>query len=106
LVAVPRGPADVSSTEGRLEVNAGAAPPPPADLACHVLHARLPPYDAPIDERAHTRIDQVWKTGQAHFAYVIENAYGRGERAFVALDCDVPGLAWAGRLGARRVARR
>jgi hypothetical protein len=76
------------------------------DLTCRVLHDELPPYDSPVDEKSHTRIVQTWKAGQDHFVYVIEGAYGRGERAFVALDCDVPALGGPARLGAWRVTAR
>jgi hypothetical protein len=106
LLAVPRGRADISSRDGHLDVNASSAPAPLADLTCRVLHDELPPYDSPIDERELTKVDQVWKAGQFYFTHVLEGAYGRGERAFVALDCYLPVLGGPVRLGAWRVTAR
>ena len=93
LLAVPRGRADISSRDGHLDVNASSAPAPLADLTCSILHDELPPYDSPIDERELTKVDRVWKAGQFDFTHVLEGAYARGERAFVALDCYLPVLA-------------
>ncbi len=107
LAAVPRGPADAAaSTGGRLDVSATAAPPPSADLTCHIRHGQLTPYDAPVDDGALTKIDQVWKAGQPRFTYALEGAYGSGERAVVELDCDVLTLGGPARLGFWRVTVR
>jgi hypothetical protein len=75
-------------------------------LACTLEHVKLPPYDAWVDPDTLEEVGFLWPRGAAPLERVVSGAYGRGERAFVALDCELPPLRGRVRLFADRVTVR
>jgi hypothetical protein len=72
-------------------------------ITCTLRHRRLPPYDAPISTDDLEEVGFIWPKGELQLARFIDKTYGRGERAFVALDCDLAALGCSVRLAAGRV---
>lgn len=66
--------------------------PPPPDLAVTLLHSRLDPFDAELDEEDLRRRESLWDDGSTQGRWRLPGLYGRGSRAFLALDVDWPGL--------------
>jgi hypothetical protein len=104
LQRLPRGRIEVraSAGEGVGLVGQLAAPATEARV-CSLQHLRLPSFDAPFDTDALEELGFVWPAGEATVSRFVRGNYGRGERAFVALDCELPGLTCPVRLVAGRV---
>jgi hypothetical protein len=64
---------------------------------------KLPPYQAPFDPEELEEESFVWSAGERALARPVPSEYGWGERAFVALDCELPGIGCPVRLVAARV---
>jgi hypothetical protein len=101
---VPRGKftarADAAAgvgVEGELEAPLAAATP------CTLRHRRLPPYDAAVNPDDLEEVGFVWPAGASSVARLVKGTYGRGERAFLALDCQIAALGCSVRLAAARV---
>jgi hypothetical protein len=77
--------------------------PLPAGTACSLKHRRLPPYDTPFSSEDLEEVGFLWPPGETHVLRLIEGTYGRGERAFVALDCELVALGASARFVAGRV---
>lgn len=75
----------------------------PAGTECALRHRRLPPYDAAVSFADLEEVGFTWPTGQSRIARFVEATYGRGERVFVALDCELIGLGCSARIVAGRV---
>jgi hypothetical protein len=105
LAALPRGLIRLDGgAGGELRVSGHLAPALPAGTVCHVLHQRLPPYDAAVNRRSLEEIEVVWEARQTRLDQPVGKEYGPGERAFVALECAIEALAAPARLGVWRVA--
>jgi hypothetical protein len=76
---------------------------PGAPRICSLQHLRLPAFDAPFDPDALEEVSFVWPAVELAVSRLVRGSYGRGERAFVALDCELPGLTCPARLLAGRV---
>ena len=98
---------------GNIEVRAGLSEgvgivgrlkaPPGAARVCSLQHLRLPAFDAAFDPDTLEEVSFVWPAGETAVSRLVRGSYGRGERAFVALDCELPGLTTPARLLAGRV---
>jgi hypothetical protein len=107
LAAWPRGALEARATvsEG-VGVGAKLGAPLGAPLECALEHLRLPPYDAPVDPDALEEVGFLWPSGARDLDRFVTGAYGRGERAYVALECDLPALGGKTRLFSARVTVR
>ncbi|MDX2023048.1 MAG: hypothetical protein SF187_22630 [Deltaproteobacteria bacterium] len=74
----------------------------PAGTICTVYEQKLPPYDGPLDTDAHEGKHFLWPAGNT-VERLVEGDYGSGERAFVALDCELTPFAGRVRLLGSRV---
>jgi hypothetical protein len=101
-----------ASLAARADAHAGVgvagtvAEPLGAALACALQHVRLPAYDDYVDPDTFEEVGFLWPRGAAPLERVVSGTYGRGERAFVALDCELPPLGGRVRLFAERVTVR
>ena len=77
-------------------------PSPAPNSICAVKHVRLPPYDRIVPAGALEQDRFLWPPGKKELRRDIPGEYGRGERAFLALDCRVSSLAADLRLYVRR----
>jgi hypothetical protein len=102
LAALPHGQISVQAAPVP-GVEARLAAPLPADATCTVRHRRLPPHDLPFSPESLEEMKFLWPRGATTLDRALEGQYGAGERAFVALDCDLPALGCWARLAAGRV---
>jgi hypothetical protein len=104
LAGLPRG-SFVVSADRTAGVHAGGrlTAPLAADTACTLRHTRLPPHDLTFDPERLEEVKFLWPREQDSHHRSAESEYGPGERAFVALDCDLPALGCWARLVAHRV---
>jgi hypothetical protein len=104
LAELPQGQfrVRVDSPAG-VAVEARLTTPLAADTTCTVRHRRLPPHDLPFSPETLEEVKFVWPRGERSLARPVADQYGPGERAFVALDCDLPELGCWARLAAERV---
>jgi hypothetical protein len=104
LAALPRGQFSVRADPARgVGVDGRLATPLAADVTCTLRHRRLPPYDLPFSPETLEELKFIWRRGDASLDRALSDQYGPGERAFVALDCDLPALGCWARLAAARV---
>jgi hypothetical protein len=103
LAPLPRGQFTVRADVGALAVEARLAALLSADTTCTLRHRRLPPHDLPFSPESLEEMKFIWPRGESTLTRTLPNEYGRGERAFVALDCDLPELGSWARLAAERV---
>ena len=105
LGGLPRGRLRCAPARARgwAIVGRAARPRRPRPRVCTLQHLRLPPYDGrrsiPIRWRRERSCGRTDERGAVPARCAGE--YGRGERAFVALDCELPGLALPGAPGGR-----
>jgi hypothetical protein len=104
LAGLPRGRFGVrADPDSGLGVEAQLTAALAADSTCTLRHRRLPPHDLPFSPDTLEEVKFIWGRGQAALDRRLPSEYGRGERAFVALDCDLPALGCWARLAAQRV---
>jgi hypothetical protein len=107
LALWPRGTfATLASMSDGVGVAAKLSEPLAAPLSCALEHLKLPPYDAPVDTDALEELWFLWPSGATDLARNESGAYGRGERAYVALECELPALGGRTRLFSARVTVR
>jgi hypothetical protein len=87
-------------------VDASLSEPLAAPLTCALEHIKLPPYDAPVDPDTLDEVGFLWPSGSRDLDRVVSGDYGRGERAYVALECELPALGGKTRLFSARVTVR
>lgn len=93
LAALPEGAASI-------EVEAGpgtvrdlvyslrlTAPPAPGTLVA-LLHTRLTPFDDELERQELSRVEDLWPAGAREASWRLSGLYGRGSRAFFALELD------------------
>jgi hypothetical protein len=105
LGTLPRGEFSIGAERerGGLGVEAQLTAPLAADTTCTLRHMKLRPHDLPLDPEALEEVKFVWPAGERTLRRTVPEDYGAGERAFLALDCDLPAIgAWA-RLAVKRV---
>lgn len=104
LGALPRGRFSVAADPTRgVGVEAKLARPLAADLTCAVRHVRLPPHDLPVTPDELEELKFLWPRREGEQSRYVSSQYGRGERAFVALDCELPAIGCWARLAQERV---
>ena len=101
LASVPRGQFVVSSRPPA--VGATLTTPLTSDTTCTLRHVRLPPHDLPLDPSILEEVKFLWPAGQTGLRREVPDTYGGGERAFLALDCNLPAVGCWARLVAHRV---
>jgi hypothetical protein len=107
LAPWPRGSIEARATaRDGVGVSAKLSEPLGAPLACALEHVKLPPYDAGVDPDTLDELGFLWPGGATALERTAAGAYGRGERAFVALECDLPALGERTRLFSARVTVR
>ena len=76
----------------------------PSDQVMTLLHQRLTPFDQPLEEPSLSRITGRWTAGSDTGTLQLNGGYGRGERAFFALEVELPApFACPVRLSAERL---
>ncbi|HXU81444.1 MAG TPA: hypothetical protein VN914_08600, partial [Polyangia bacterium] len=104
LASLPGGAISVRSDPARgVGFQAKLAAPLATDTTCTLRHVRLPPHDLPISPDTLEEVKFVWPRGQTNLERYLPNQYGRGERVFLALDCDLPSIGSWARLVQERV---
>ncbi|MEY2931409.1 MAG: hypothetical protein RL033_2158, partial [Pseudomonadota bacterium] len=104
LAAIPALSATLSveSTElgnNLLAAISGVAPTTTRNCLLH--HAELPPYD--LAHPSNSAQELAWPAGVADVKGRLRGRYASGQRAFAAIDCQLPGLTSYLRLDARRL---
>jgi hypothetical protein len=107
LASWPRA-ALVARADARAGVGVGGTlgTPLAAPLTCALEHVKLPPFDAYVDPDSLEEVGFLWPRGATDLERVVSGTYGRGERALVALECDLPPLGGRARLFSERVTVR
>jgi len=107
LASWPRGAFEArASVRDGVGVGAQLSAPLAAPLTCALEHIKLPPYDAPVDPDLLDEVGFLWPTGSSDLDRVVSGDYGRGERAYVVLECELPALGGKTRLFSARVTVR
>ena len=99
----PTASATRASADTGVGVELQLEAPLPPGTTCALKHRRLPPYDEPFSAEELEEAGFLWPAGETHVLRLIEGTYGRGERAFVALDCELAALGASVRFVAARV---
>jgi hypothetical protein len=107
LASWPRA-ALVARADARVGVGVGGKLDAPlaAPLTCALEHVKLPPFDTYVDPDTLEEVGFLWPRGATDLERVVSGTYGLGERALVALECDLAPLGGRARLFAERVTVR
>ncbi len=76
--------------------------PPPAGTLVTLLHGRLTPFDDELERRDLRRIEKLWPAEAREAEWRLPGFYGRGSRAFLALEVESAVLGCPLRLHAER----
>jgi hypothetical protein len=107
LETVPRGTGSIVLARGRGDIRSFVyryefTRPPVAGAPCTLLHVKLGPFDWPLQPSSLLRVDHPWREGALTEKFELAGKYGRGERAFLALEVEADALAAPIRLHAER----
>jgi hypothetical protein len=105
LAQLPQDSAQIRLQQGRVGadlVYTLSGPKLARDRDCWLLHTRLAPYDVPVVTQGLVRHAIAWKADQLRAEGRLRGAYQAGERAWAAVECEVPELRSVARLSVLR----
>ncbi len=107
LATVPRGSGSIEVERGEGAVRDVVyrfrfAEPLPGGTLSALLHTRLTPFDSELERHELRRIEHLWPDGERQAVWRLPGRYGRGSRAFLALEVDSAVLGCPLRLAAER----